>query len=96
MAEKQLDTTTAAGKMVYRMLAVLAELERDLASERMAGALATQAGSRREDLSLRSVWLPLRRWASGPGLPRARDSRQDSPSERAGAFTAGDCRAAQP
>jgi len=37
---EQLDTTSAAGRMVYRMLAVLAEFERDLASERTAGALA--------------------------------------------------------
>ena len=30
---ERIDTTTAAGKMVFRMLAVLAEFERDLVSE---------------------------------------------------------------
>ena len=37
---ERIDTTTAAGKMVFRMLAVLAEFERDLVSERTAAALA--------------------------------------------------------
>ena len=37
---EQLDTTSAAGKMVFRLLAVLAEFERDLASERTRAALA--------------------------------------------------------
>jgi DNA invertase Pin-like site-specific DNA recombinase len=36
---EQIDTTSAAGKMVFRMLAVLAEFERDLASERTKEAL---------------------------------------------------------
>ena len=39
MAEK-IDTTTAAGKMVFRMLAVLSEFERDQVSERTRFALA--------------------------------------------------------
>ena len=33
---EKIDTTTAAGKMVFRMLAVLAEFERDQISERTA------------------------------------------------------------
>lgn len=37
---ESIDTTTAAGKMVFRMLAVLAEFERDLVSERTTSALA--------------------------------------------------------
>ncbi len=37
---ESIDTTTAAGKMVFRMLAVLAEFERDLISERTSAALA--------------------------------------------------------
>jgi DNA invertase Pin-like site-specific DNA recombinase len=37
---ERIDTTTAAGKMVFRMLAVLAEFERDLVSERTKAALA--------------------------------------------------------
>lgn len=39
MSEK-IDTTTAAGKMVFRMLAVLSEFERDQISERTRNALA--------------------------------------------------------
>jgi len=37
---EQIDTTTASGKMVFRMLAVLAEFERDLVAERTRSALA--------------------------------------------------------
>ena len=40
---ERIDTTSAAGKMVFRMLAVLAEFERDLVSERTAAALAHKA-----------------------------------------------------
>ncbi len=41
---ESIDTTTAAGKMVFRMLAVLAEFERDLVSERTTAALAHKRG----------------------------------------------------
>jgi site-specific DNA recombinase len=37
---ERIDTTSAAGKMVFRMLAVLAEFERDLVSERTTAAMA--------------------------------------------------------
>lgn len=37
---ERIDTTTAAGKMIFRMMAVLAEFERDQISERTAAALA--------------------------------------------------------
>ena len=37
---EKLDTTSAAGKMVFRMMAVLAEFERDQISERTTAALA--------------------------------------------------------
>lgn len=37
---EHIDTTTAAGKMVFRMLSVLVEFERDLISERTKMALA--------------------------------------------------------
>lgn len=37
---ERIDTTTAAGTMVFRMLAVLAEFERDLVAERTRGAVA--------------------------------------------------------
>lgn len=36
---EKIDTTSAAGKMIFRMLAVLAEFERDQISERTAAAL---------------------------------------------------------
>jgi site-specific DNA recombinase len=36
---ERIDTTTAAGKMVFRMLAVLAEFERDQVAERTKGVL---------------------------------------------------------
>ena len=36
---ERIDTTTAAGKMVFRMLAVLSEFERDQVSERTSAAL---------------------------------------------------------
>ena len=37
---EKLDTTSAAGKMVFRLLAVLAEFERDLISERTCSAMS--------------------------------------------------------
>jgi len=37
---EKIDTTSAAGKMIFRILAVLAEFERDLTSERTVAALA--------------------------------------------------------
>lgn len=37
---ERIDTTSASGKMVFRLLAVLAEFERDLVSERTRAALA--------------------------------------------------------
>lgn len=45
---EKIDTTTAAGRMVFRMLAVLAEFERDVISERTKAALQTlKAGGKR-------------------------------------------------
>lgn len=41
---EKLDTTSAAGKMVFRLLAVLAEFERDLISERTRTAFAHKRG----------------------------------------------------
>lgn len=43
---EKIDTTSAAGKMVFRMLAVLAEFERDLVSERTQLALQHKRGRR--------------------------------------------------
>jgi DNA invertase Pin-like site-specific DNA recombinase len=40
---ERIDTTTAAGKMVFRMLAVLAEFERDQIAERTATAMQHKA-----------------------------------------------------
>lgn len=42
---ERIDTTTAAGKMVFRMLAVLSEFERDQVSERTRFALAHKRAS---------------------------------------------------
>jgi len=39
---ESIDTTTAAGRMVFRMLAVLSEFERDLVAERTAAAMAAK------------------------------------------------------
>jgi DNA invertase Pin-like site-specific DNA recombinase len=36
---EKIDTTSAAGKMIFRLLAVLAEFERDVISERTTGAM---------------------------------------------------------
>jgi len=41
---EKIDTTSAAGKMVFRMLAVLSEFERDQISERTRAALAYKRG----------------------------------------------------
>lgn len=43
---EKIDTTTAAGKMVFRMLAVLSEFERDVIAERTTGALAHKKANR--------------------------------------------------
>jgi site-specific DNA recombinase len=43
---EKIDTTTAAGKMVFRMLAVLSEFERDVIAERTSGALAHKKSKR--------------------------------------------------
>lgn len=43
---ERIDTTTASGKMVFRMLAVLAEFERDQVSERTRAAMAHLRSSR--------------------------------------------------
>ena len=42
---EKIDTTTAAGKMVFRLLAVLSEFERDQVSERTRFALAHKRGN---------------------------------------------------
>jgi DNA invertase Pin-like site-specific DNA recombinase len=41
---EKIDTTSASGKMVFRMLAVLAEFERDLVSERVRVTVAHKRG----------------------------------------------------
>jgi|TARA_Y100000310_G_scaffold89288_1_gene86399 DNA invertase Pin-like site-specific DNA recombinase len=43
---EKIDTTSAAGKMVFRMLAVLAEFERDLVSERTKSAMSYKRSNR--------------------------------------------------
>lgn len=44
---ERIDTTSASGKMVFRMMAVLAEFERDQISERTRAAMAHLRSSRR-------------------------------------------------
>jgi len=44
---ERIDTTSASGKMVFRMLAVLAEFERDQVSERTKAAMAHLRANRR-------------------------------------------------
>lgn len=43
---EKLDTTSASGKMIFRLFAVLAEFERDLISERTRGAMAHKRSKR--------------------------------------------------
>jgi DNA invertase Pin-like site-specific DNA recombinase len=56
---EKIDTTSAAGKMIFRLLAVLAEFERDLISERTKAALSVKR-EKRERISagfrLASIW----------------------------------------
>ncbi len=51
---EKIDTTSAAGKMVFRMLAVMAEFERDLVSERTKAAL-----THKRSLGLRIGGIPF-------------------------------------
>jgi DNA invertase Pin-like site-specific DNA recombinase len=44
---EKIDTTSAAGKMLFRILSVLAEFERDLVSERTTAAMAHLRGQNR-------------------------------------------------
>ena len=53
---ESIDTTTAAGKTVFRMLAVLAEFERDLVSERTTTAMQHLRSQGRRV----GRWLPYR------------------------------------
>ncbi len=43
---EKIDTTSASGKMIFRLFAVLAEFERDLISERTRGAMAHKRSKR--------------------------------------------------
>jgi DNA invertase Pin-like site-specific DNA recombinase len=67
---ESIDTTSATGKMVFRLLAVLAEFERDLISERTKGALALKR-QRRERTG--EVPYGMRLAADGVGLEIDRD-----------------------
>jgi site-specific DNA recombinase len=59
---ERLDTTTATGKMVFRLLAVLAEFERDLVAERTKSALAHL-----QSLGKRTGGVPYGRRLTGNG-----------------------------
>jgi site-specific DNA recombinase len=65
---EKIDTTSAAGKMIFRMLAVLAEFERDLISERTRGAMAHMASQGR-----RVGEIPLGFRLAGDGLHLVED-----------------------
>lgn len=68
---ERIDTTSAAGKMVFRMLAVLAEFERDLVSERTRGAFAYKR-SRGERIGQ----IPFGSALSGDGRRLVPDERE--------------------
>lgn len=55
---ERIDTTSAAGKMGFRMLAVLEEFERNLVSERTTAALTHKAskGERIGEVPLAGRW----------------------------------------
>jgi site-specific DNA recombinase len=65
---ERIDTTSASGKMVFRMLAVLAEFERDLVSERTRAALA-----HKRSRSERVGQVPYGRRLAGDGRTLAAD-----------------------
>jgi site-specific DNA recombinase len=59
---ERIGTTTAAGKMVFRMLAVLAEFERDQIAERTKGALnhlRSQGNVSAGSSLMRTIWRQL-------------------------------------
>ena len=81
----QIDTTTAAGRLVFGIFAALAEFERELIRERTRAGLTAARPQRRQDV--RAVESP---GAAGPGrdgaprhlrvrvLPRTRDQSRDA------------------
>ena len=81
----QIDTTTAAGRLVFGIFAALAEFERELIRERTLAGLTAARTPRRQDV--RAVESP---GAAGPGrdgaprhlrvraLPRTRDRPRDA------------------
>ena len=61
----QIDTTTAAGRLVFGIFAALAEFERELTRERtLAGLTAARARGRKRRQDVRAVEGP---GAAGPG-----------------------------
>lgn len=77
---ERFDTTTAAGKLMFRMLAVLAEFERDIISERTKAALAVRKAQ--------GVKLGSPRPRAGGAVLTARARKRDMPLLKA-AGTAG-------
>jgi DNA invertase Pin-like site-specific DNA recombinase len=70
---EKIDTTNAAGKMVFRMLAVLAEFERDLVSERTRAAL-----SHKKSLGQRVGQIPYGYDVGGDGSLLIPDRREQA------------------
>ena len=63
--DAQIDTTTAAGRLVFGIFAALAEFERELTRERtLAGLTAARARGRKRRQDVRAVEGP---GAAGPG-----------------------------
>ena len=81
----EIDTTTAAGRLVFGIFAALAEFERELIRERTRAGLTAARAQRRPDV--RAIESP---GAAGPGrdgaprhlrvraLPRTRDQSRDA------------------
>lgn len=82
MSEK-IDTTSASGKMVFRMLAVLAEFERDLVSERTRAALSHKASK-----GERVGNLPWGHRLADDGIHLLRDDREQRIMQRIGVLRA--------
>jgi DNA invertase Pin-like site-specific DNA recombinase len=74
---ERIDTTSASGKMVFRMLAVLAEFERDLVSERTKTAL----GHKRSK-SERIGQVPYGQRLAGDGRTLVRDDAERETLDR--------------
>lgn len=88
---ERIDTTTAAGKMVFRMLAVLSEFEVDLVAERTKGALGHLREPREAHQRAHPFWfrpfpdgetLSLNAGATGPSIDQPPSKRARTSENR--------------